>query len=175
MKLMTIIRRAIPSDAEGIANVQLKSWRWAYRGILPDEWLAAQTIEERIGRWKETLGQKQSKDSAIWVACDSQSNVVGYIMAAPARYDDRAGMDGEIRTFYVLPEVARSGVGQLLWREAVAFLKAHFKKGFYVMVLPQNNIGRSYYEKVGGTELHGDFTVDFGGNLLVDSCYIWKF
>jgi hypothetical protein len=49
-----IIRDAVLEDADAIARVSAESWRCGYRGILPDEVLAAIDVEKRaaptIGR-----------------------------------------------------------------------------------------------------------------------------
>jgi hypothetical protein len=41
------IRAAVPDDAEGIARIQVLTWRHAYRDLVPDEYLDAPRISQR--------------------------------------------------------------------------------------------------------------------------------
>jgi hypothetical protein len=42
------VRAATLADAEGIARVHVDAWRWAYRGDVPDAFLAALSVAERL-------------------------------------------------------------------------------------------------------------------------------
>jgi len=42
-----MIRPATPEDARAIAEVHVASWRYAYRGLLPDDVLDRLSVEER--------------------------------------------------------------------------------------------------------------------------------
>jgi|GEM_PF-5997124 len=42
---MFILRKALPEDALAFGNVHVASWRAAYKGIVPDEFLRAKASE----------------------------------------------------------------------------------------------------------------------------------
>ena len=42
-----VIREATPDDARAIAEVHVASWRWAYRGDLPAEFLDGLSVDDR--------------------------------------------------------------------------------------------------------------------------------
>jgi hypothetical protein len=52
---MVELRDATQADAHGIATVLVRSWRAAYRGLLPDEVLAGLSIPEREQFWSDVL------------------------------------------------------------------------------------------------------------------------
>jgi hypothetical protein len=53
-KPMTI-RTAQFEDAARIAHIHVTTWRMAYAGIIPDEFLASLSVEDRIKNWREQL------------------------------------------------------------------------------------------------------------------------
>jgi len=50
-----VIREATSDDARAIAEVHMASWRWAYRGDLPAEFLDGLTVDDREREWREWL------------------------------------------------------------------------------------------------------------------------
>jgi hypothetical protein len=61
------IRTARVEDAPNIAIIHVHSWRAAYRGIVPDEFLAAISLEKREENWRLELTKS---DGRVWVAED---------------------------------------------------------------------------------------------------------
>jgi hypothetical protein len=52
---MTRIRDAVDADADQVAAVHVSSWKGAYRGMLPDEYLDALKPEDRVEWWRSRL------------------------------------------------------------------------------------------------------------------------
>ena len=53
---MTIrIREAKPADARGMARVHVDSWRSAYHGIMPADYLAGLSYDSRESWWEQVL------------------------------------------------------------------------------------------------------------------------
>lgn len=50
-----IIRRAIISDAPGIAKVHVDSWRTTYKGIIPQSFLDGLSYEQRTKLWENNI------------------------------------------------------------------------------------------------------------------------
>jgi hypothetical protein len=46
-----ILREARPADAAKIARVHVDGWRTTYRGIVPDDYLAALSYEAQERSW----------------------------------------------------------------------------------------------------------------------------
>ena len=84
-KPTTIIRHATPDDAQGIANVQVETWRSAYRGVIADDFLDAMSEKERTSRWSEIL---QRPEHATFVAEVEGHGIVGFANGGPKRVWD---------------------------------------------------------------------------------------
>ena len=52
---MIVVEPAVDGDAAAVAEVHVAAWRSAYRGLLPAELLAAQTVERRTAAWQHQL------------------------------------------------------------------------------------------------------------------------
>jgi hypothetical protein len=79
------IRDAQVSDAAGLAKVQVDSYRTAYAGILPDDYLAHFTYEEQTQDWRDLIAAGGS--NILLVAPDASGEVVGYALARPGPAD----------------------------------------------------------------------------------------
>ena len=164
------VRLANVADATGIADAQIRCWRWAYRGILRDDFLDGLAVEGKSADWRAVL---EAPEAAVWVG-EMEGAVQGMIVAAPAHWADMP-VNGMVRTFYIAPEAAGKGLGRRLWAEAQEYLRLCGHDGMYVMVMEANGIGRGFYEKIGGVRHHGDFVIALDGVEQADCCYYWRF
>ncbi|MGH9765461.1 MAG: GNAT family N-acetyltransferase, partial [Blastocatellia bacterium] len=96
------IRPAEPKDAYAIAVVHVKTWQHAYKGQLPDDYLASLSIEQRTEMWNKILA-KQEKNSHCLVA-ETEGVIVAWCSVGPNRDKDMADNTGELWGIYVLPE-----------------------------------------------------------------------
>ena len=103
------VRRAVPADAGGIAEVHVQGWREAYAHLVPADNLARLSVEQRELRWKEII---QLPDADIWVATE-QGAVVGFAGAGPNREPDPP-RNVELQSLYVLASHYGTGTGQRL-------------------------------------------------------------
>lgn len=139
-----LIRPAIPSDSEGIAKVHTRSWQGAYRGILPDDWLDGLQWQDRKERWDRQLPPREL--SAIYVATNSQNEIVGFASIGPARDEDLDSNEFfELYAIYLSPDIWREGVGSALLTEIVKQIPPHIKQ-LALWVLKENLPGRTFYE-----------------------------
>jgi ribosomal protein S18 acetylase RimI-like enzyme len=69
------VRLAVQADVERLAEVHASCWQETYRGMLSDEFLAAQGPETRRPLWRHLLGTAAPAEA--WVACDG-GTVVGF-------------------------------------------------------------------------------------------------
>lgn len=167
---MILVRPAVVADASAIADAQIRCWRWAYRGVLSDEFLDGLSLAEHTRNWQERLADGTQ---AAWVGID-EGSVQGMIVAAPAHWPDMP-VSGMVRTFYIAPEATRMGLGHRLWEAARLHLQQQGHDGLYVMVMEANRIGRNFYEKMQGMRHPGNFTVALDGVDRPDCCYYWRF
>jgi ribosomal protein S18 acetylase RimI-like enzyme len=141
------LRDAAIDDARAIAEVHVGSWRWAYRGQLPDETLDALDVTEREAGW---LGVLAADDGRVLVA-DRGDRVVGFASIGPTRDDGAPDGTGELYAIYVTPDAAGIGVGrQLLAGSTTALEEAGFERAT-LWVLETNERARRFYERWGWT------------------------
>lgn len=90
---------AAAGDAMAIAQVQVASWRIAYRGLMSDEVLNPTNIESSAQHWKHCIEETPLR---FWVAIVDDL-LVGYCSLDPDGDEDTAEDVGDIPSCYVLP------------------------------------------------------------------------
>jgi ribosomal protein S18 acetylase RimI-like enzyme len=164
------IRWATPDDASAIARVHVESWRTAYRGILPDDFLDGLTLESREERWRERLANPIS-EQFILVVEQEPGRLVGFVFGGPER-DGTPGYDGEIYAIYLLAERRRQGIGRQLMSASAHHL---MEQGFVAAMLwamEANWRARSFYEALGGQPI-GRKMKTIGDTPVVEVAYGW--
>jgi ribosomal protein S18 acetylase RimI-like enzyme len=125
-----VIRGATVADADGIAAVEVRTFRHAYGDILDPRFLAELDPSARAEEWREALG---SDDRVVFVA-EIDARVVGYASVRD---------DGDLRTLYVDPVAQGAGLGTRLLAEAE-------RAGARTLeVFEANGHGRRFYEARG--------------------------
>src|SRR5665647_1820355 len=61
-----LVRRAEPQDAPVVARVHTASWRQAYRGLLPQEYLDALSVEARTKTRAKAFSQLPGQARPTW-------------------------------------------------------------------------------------------------------------
>jgi ribosomal protein S18 acetylase RimI-like enzyme len=149
------VRAAQVADAEGIARVQIASWRQAYAGIMDPGYLAGLDLPRRTEVWRRLL-----VDGASLAVAERAGAVVGFAAYGPSMDDDTpdATSDGTgmVYAIYVDPQMQGSGIGTALMNRAVADLGARGYAEAVLWVFEANGPARRFYAKGGwrpdGTE-----------------------
>ncbi len=153
-----IVRRATPEDAPAIADIHVRAWQTAYRGIWEDAFLDSLSIERRAVEWRERLASLQ-EDVHVWVA-ELDGRVAGFCSFGPAREDDVPSNTGELYMIYVLPEITRSGVGSALIAHAERSLREAGCPLAILWMLKQNDNAAAFYARAGWMPDGGEKHVD---------------
>lgn len=141
------LRDAVADDARAIAEVHVESWRWAYRGQLPDETLDRLDVAEREAWWLAVLASDGAHARVI--VAQSAGRVVGFAGIGAARDGDASAGTGELYAIYVAEGVAGTGVGRdLLLRSTTALGEEGFERAT-LWVLETNQRARRFYEREG--------------------------
>jgi GNAT superfamily N-acetyltransferase len=143
----TTIRPASATDARTIAEIHVRAWRWAYRGLMPDELLDGLSVEQRERMWQRNLSS-EGPPNRIWVAEDG-SGLVGFVAAGPSQDPDATPDTGEVYAIYLDPEVVGTGVGRRLFSRATDGLRADGYRTATLWVLDTNERTRRFYEVAG--------------------------
>lgn len=154
------VRDAGVGDAAAIAGVNTRSWQAAYRGLMPDSYLDALSVEEDTARWQCAVAQSALRARAILVVEDGAGEVVGYAVTG-ADVDEAS--QGLLFLMYVAPQNWSTGAGRALMDACVDRLWAAGFTRAVLWVLEANARARGFYERQGwaadgesGTSTYGD-------------------
>ncbi len=161
------IRQATTADSAGLAKVQVDSYRTAYAGILPQDYLDLFTYEEQSQDWRELLSGQM--DDLLYVAETDAGEVAGYALGRPG-VSDFPAYDSELVALHVRLPYQRRGIGRQLAQTVAAQLKANGCASLMLWVLAENQRARQFYERLGGKLL--DQTKQSGAGAL-EIAYGW--
>jgi GNAT superfamily N-acetyltransferase len=151
------VRQARPDDAAPIATVHVRSWQAAYRGLLPQEYLAGLDPADRVARWRDTLVAQGAEAGAggllrrVVVAVDG-GIIRGFASFGPTRdTDEDPQRTGEVYAIYLLPDAWDRGLGRMLMAAVVSQLGGAYAQAT-LWVLDANERARQFYARNGWTE-----------------------
>lgn len=155
---MTIrVREARLPDAEDIARVHVHTWQTSYRGLVPDDFLDALSLEQRSKGWRQMLAAPDPREG-YWTA-ELDDELIGFASAGPSRDEDAGAHTGELYAIYVSTERQGVGAGQALMGAATSWLSERYEVAT-LWTLEENAKTRRFYERCGwtfdGTTLQDD-------------------
>lgn len=158
-----------PADAEAIGHLHALSWQRHYRGILPDQYLDQEVVDERTSVWRKRFS---SPDPAMHVIkLNHREEFIGF---SGFFLDQHEALGTYIDNLHVLQEHQGKGLGHLLMkRTAASVLKLGELKVMYLHVFEANKSASSFYERIGGKVVGQQIVPCPGGveRLVID--YAW--
>jgi ribosomal protein S18 acetylase RimI-like enzyme len=164
------IRQATISDAHAIAEIVIRGWQAAYRGILPDDFLAGLSVGAREVAWRMRLESSADAGDSIWVA-EVAGAAIGFVSCGPPRDEHLPSRAAEIYAIYVDPTSWRSGAGRALLQTATTHLRSLGAEILVLWVLEENAVGRAFYEAMGWRPDGARQRLDFGGFMVPEVRY----
>jgi len=168
------IRAAIPPDAREIARIHVDTWRAAYRGIVPGEYLASLPYRESQETWLRVMGEGGEQAGCVFVA-EEVGTLLGF-SSGRARTRFSQGLTEYkvvLETLYVLPSRQGEGIGRRLVGAIASRLAESGVPSMLLWVLEEKTTARRFYESLGGTVL-GQGSFELGGAELSEVAYGWK-
>ncbi len=150
-------------DRLELSNVYEESWKHAYKGIIPQDYL--DSIPK--GRWATSL-DREGMHSLVMV---DNGRIVGTSCWCSSRWEDHPGW-GEIVSIYFLPGYMGKGYGTMLLERCVNELRTAGFKNILLWVLEDNHRARRFYEKNGFTAADDFLDDEIGGKKLREIMYI---
>ena len=146
MKSAPLVRSAVLEDADGIAEVQVMSWRETYSGLVPDRLLGVGMRHARRRMWSSILSLDPVPGTVV--VAERDGRVVGFAFAGSSNHPDaRRGFDParELHLFsiYLLAAEHGAGTGHALLEAALGGSPAQ------LWVLIANDSARTFYERHG--------------------------
>ena len=142
-----MIRKAEVNDSERIAEIEVASCRYAYKGIVSDEYLYNDlSVEKRIPVCKRWIDEKLF---GVYVYEDDSSGVIKGMMGIGMCEDADKKDAFELHFLYVDPDHVRAGIGSEMLQFFEKAAKEKGCKDLVIWVLEENGMGRKFYEKNG--------------------------
>jgi GNAT superfamily N-acetyltransferase len=142
----TLFRRGTLGDADGVAQVWVRSWQEAYRDLLTPEEIAERTVEMRRAHWTDAFSEERT---SLWVA-EVDDRIVGFLIARPSPDEDLdAARMGEVSALYLVAAAHGRGVGAGLMERALDDLRAAGFGDVALWVLDGNSPAIGFYEHTG--------------------------
>ncbi|MEV6879285.1 GNAT family N-acetyltransferase [Amycolatopsis sp. NPDC051128] len=138
---MTAIRAATVADAPAIGEVHVASWQAAYRGLLPDAFLAGLSVEPRAASWARRIGDPAIPGQVLVV--EDAGGIAGFAAYGPGQDE------GQLYALYLLPDRWGRGLGRLLHDQVVLDLAAAGHRRAVLWVLATNERAKAFYGRQG--------------------------
>lgn len=164
---MPSVRRAVPADADAVARVHIRSWQWAYQGLLAPDYL--DNLQPQAWAARYTFGRMGFALPSTQVAVDG-STVCGLVTTGLCRDGDVSNF-GELIAIYVDPADVGRGIGRLLMDAARARLRRVGLTNAALWVLEGNARARRFYERDGWRRDGTQRTSTYGGVPLDEVRY----
>jgi len=156
------IRLANLDDASAMADVHIRSWEVAYRGLMPDDFITEQN-QCRLDRFRTTL----SAENRFHYVVEKDGVIVGNLSLGPARDDDADDTCYEIYGLYLLPAYFRQGIGSVAMRWSFCQARRLGKSAMLLWVLQGNEGSIKFYQSQGFTFDGSSMKVVYGEEKTV--------
>lgn len=150
-------------DFNAVREIYEKSWKFAYRDIVPMEWMES--------RPKDKWGGNILHNGRTEIGAFDGDRIVGTASFGISRWENFSSC-GEIVTIYLLPEYIGRGVGSQLMNACIEELEFLGFTEILLWVLEDNHRARRFYEKHGFVCTDDYMDDELGGKPLREVMYI---
>ena len=168
---MDVTCRAMTSaDIDAVAELHVRGWQAAYRGLMPQGFLDGMSPAAQAARRRA-----QGVDAGEVVA-EAGGRVLGWASVGPYRDghgDAPAPGCGELNAIYVLPTATGRGVGRVLLTYAQGELRRRGLLPALLWVVVANTGARRFYERAGWYADGATHDYEVAGATLPEARYRW--
>ncbi|PIB11749.1 MULTISPECIES: GNAT family N-acetyltransferase [Streptomyces] len=134
-------------DCDRVAEIRVRGWQTAYKGLIPQPYLDTLSVEEDAAR-RRTYVERGDR-AVVDLIAEQDGEVVGWACHGPYRDGEVRTEDVELYAIYVHPDRVGEGVGRALLRESVGRCAAAGYERMLLWVLKENTLARRFYERAG--------------------------
>lgn len=144
-----MVRDATADDAHAIAELHVRAWRSAYRGILAAQLLGELSVDLREQSWRSLLARDPQPGFTL-AAEGEDGTVEGFLSAAlPSEDEDAGERTAQITATYVDPARWGEGVGRSMMEVALQRLLDEGWGAVTAWVFLRNAQGRAFFARAG--------------------------
>ncbi|MBW3579330.1 MAG: GNAT family N-acetyltransferase [Actinobacteria bacterium] len=147
-----VVREAQASDAAAIAALQVRSWRAAYRGIVPDAFLDNLAEDAWLERWTSQLTAAGHDGIHQLVSTDPRDGPPRAVAVCGPAMEPTVELTGQLYVLYADPPSWGRGHGGALLRRVHELLAADGHSGAMLWVAADNDRSIEFYEHHGWTK-----------------------
>ena len=141
------VREMTFADCDRVAEIRIRGWQSAYRGLMPQPYLDALSVTEDAERRRDRF--RQSDGSVVNLVAEQDGELFGWAAHGPYRGGEVRIADAELYAIYVDPGRYGAGIGHTLLQESVRRCTAAGHDRMYLWVLKGNARARAFYERAG--------------------------
>jgi len=143
-----LIREAKETDAYDMASVLVRTWQSAYRGIIPDSYLAKLSIDDRAKRLLKEFDEY--RDTSFYYVAELDGKIIGCMLLSKCREEGKSNA-GEVIAMYLFKEFWDCGYGRNMMEHSLGVFRRMGFEEAVIWVLEENVRARRFYEKFGFT------------------------
>ena len=160
-----------PDDAHAIAALHVKSWRSAYRGLVPDEFLAGPVENDRNTLWESRLSVPDDA-RLVLKAVDQDAVMVGFTCVLR---DADPAWGPLLDNLHVTPDLKGHGIGALLLHASRAWSSAVAPgRPMHLWVIESNTQARHFYDREHGEVVERQILELTAGIHVPALRYVWR-
>lgn len=160
-----------PDDARAIAVLHVKSWRSAYKDLVPDEFLAGPVEDDRASLWKSRLAVPDQA-RLVLKAVDQDDVMVGFTCVLR---DADPAWGPLLDNLHVTPELKGRGIGALLFVASRAWSAAVAPgQPMHLWVIEGNTQARHFYDRERGEVVERQILELTAGIHVPALRYVWR-
>ncbi|WLW51139.1 GNAT family N-acetyltransferase [Streptomyces sp. YU58] len=149
-----LIRGMTLADCDRVAEIRVRGWQSAYRGLVPRSFLDSMSVPEEVERSRFRFSTAGS--GVVNLVAERAGEVVGWACHGPYREGELLTEDAELYAVYVDTRHVGDGVGHALLQESLGRCTDAGHPRMLLWVIRGNARARRFYERQGfrpdGTE-----------------------
>lgn len=152
-------------DIYAISRIYEQSWKFAYKGIIPQENLNSIPSEA----WIEYL-KRSDRHVLVLLENGEYIGTASYGQSRTVEFSDC----GEVMSIYLLPQAMGRGYGKKLMKAAIDGLGNLGYRNIILWVLEENTNARAFYESIGFVSGNRTKEDNIGGKHLTEILYCYQ-
>ena len=159
-----MIRIAVPSDVQQIAEIHVQSWKETYTGIINQDILDNLSVEKRLQLWQKLVVDENHR---LFVY-ERDGEILGFLDGFLNPNKNIA----EIKAFYFLKQLKGQGFGRAMFEKFYQTIQPEQHQLLHLGVI-NHNPSRYFYEKMGG-QMIGEEEIPEYGEGVNEVFYEWN-
>ncbi|MFG2884248.1 GNAT family N-acetyltransferase [Streptomyces sp. NPDC048297] len=139
------IRPLALADCDRVAEIRIRGWQHAYRGLMPQTYLDALSVPADAERRRTWF--TKGDGTVLNLVAERDGRIVGWAALGPYRDEEVRTADAELYALYVDPGHLGTGIGRALLAESVERCAGYPR--MFLWVLRENGRARRFYERAG--------------------------